>query len=167
MSSSSYEVPSTQYLLIISSFLYVINIADALASRWIYAGLIGPMLVGIIYGSQRANILSPSFHFPIIGLHWASTRSIWSGSVIKLTPPLPPLLRVACGACNRLPCANRILYYFALFWIWVFQITGFATGTVLCSTSLGTTLTLLNPSLRQTRIGSCWWVQLLSTISQA
>ena len=68
MSSVPYQVPSTPSLLTLSSFLYLINVADSLSAQWIHAGLIGPLVVGIVYGPQAAGILSASLQSTLISL---------------------------------------------------------------------------------------------------
>lgn len=52
-----YETPEIALLLTISSFLYILNIADALFSSLINAGLIGPLAIGVVFGPQASNIL--------------------------------------------------------------------------------------------------------------
>ena len=57
MPETTYEAPSIPTLLTLSSFLYLNSAASSLCDRLIHANLLGPLLVGIIYGPQVANIL--------------------------------------------------------------------------------------------------------------
>ena len=57
MPETTYEAPSIPTLLTLSSFLYLNSAASSLFDRIIHANLLGPLLVGIIYGPQVAGIL--------------------------------------------------------------------------------------------------------------
>jgi Kef-type K+ transport system membrane component KefB len=64
-----YTEPGAVDVLIISSFLYLLNIFRVLFDKLINAGLIGEVLVGIIYGSPLAAILDTTWEstFRFIG----------------------------------------------------------------------------------------------------
>ena len=156
MSSVPYQVPSTPSLLTLSSFLYLINVADSLSAQWIHAGLIGPLVVGIVYGPQAADILSASLQSTLISLGYVglllivfeaglstNVSLLYNNILISLTVAMTGIL---------LPIAlSLILLHFGYGYS---PLQAFAAGAALCSTSLGTTLALLDPSLRQTRVGS-------------
>lgn len=53
----SYEEPPLIHLLVLGSFLYVLNTARVIADHLLYAGLVAEIALGIVYGSPLANIL--------------------------------------------------------------------------------------------------------------
>ena len=53
----AYHEPSISQLLIITSYLYLLNIARWLAQLLLGAGLLGEILVGIVFGSPLAGWL--------------------------------------------------------------------------------------------------------------
>lgn len=159
MSSTSavpYDVPSTPFLLILASFLYLINVADQLANRFLHAGLLGPLLIGIVYGPAAANLLTPSLQSTLISLGYIGLLLLvleagLTTSPDTLAPHLPLALAVACtGVVLPIALSLALLhgaYAYPL-------LTAFAAGAALCSTSLGTTLSLLAPPLRKTQVGA-------------
>lgn len=52
-----YHEPGAVDLLVLGSFLYLLNLARWISDRLVYAGLLGELAVGIIYGPPVANIL--------------------------------------------------------------------------------------------------------------
>ncbi len=56
-STFAYHDPPVQSLLILSSYLYLLNLFGWLAQSLVSAGLIGQILIGVIYGSPLAEWL--------------------------------------------------------------------------------------------------------------
>ena len=54
----SYEEPSLINLLILASFLYLINVIRIFADYTLYAGIVAEIAFGIVYGSPLANLLA-------------------------------------------------------------------------------------------------------------
>lgn len=52
-----YEEPSLVHLLILASFLYLLNVSRVCADRLLYAGIVAQIGLGIIYGAPLANLL--------------------------------------------------------------------------------------------------------------
>lgn len=155
-SSIPYEIPNPPSLLTLSSFLYLINVADYIASQVIHAGLIGPLVVGIVYGSQAADILSPYLQSTFIDLGYIGLLLIvfeagLSTDISLLYSNLIMSLTVAMTGILVPIAFSIILLYFGYGYS---PIQAFAAGAALCSTSLGTTLALLDPAMRQTKVGS-------------
>lgn len=53
----SYQEPSLVHLLVVGSFLYLLNVARVVADHLLYAGLVAEIALGIVYGSPLANTL--------------------------------------------------------------------------------------------------------------
>lgn len=54
----SYEEPDIISILILSSFLFLLNVVNSLLDKIIYCGLIGQILVGVAWGLPGAGWLS-------------------------------------------------------------------------------------------------------------
>lgn len=156
MDGVPYESPTVPVLLTISSFLFLLNVANTIFTWLVHAGLLGPLAFGIIFGPQAANILPASIQSTFItlgyiGLIFIVFEAGLSTDISLLFRNLA-LSSVVAATGVILPIALSLLllhvgYGYSL-------LRAFAAGASLCSTSLGTTLSLLQPSLRQTRIGS-------------
>jgi Kef-type K+ transport system membrane component KefB len=59
-SSHTYHEPSTPQLLVLTSYLTLLNIFGWLAQTLLSAGLLGQILIGIIYGTPLAGWLGVS-----------------------------------------------------------------------------------------------------------
>ena len=154
--SVPYEAPELPILLTISSFIYLLNIAEYLFSSLINAGLIGSLSIGIIFGPEASNILptyiqSSFIILGYIGLILLVFEAGLSTDINLLYDNIFLSLTVAlCGVL--FPIAISILPLHFAFGYTTLQ--AFSAGVSLCSTSLGTTLALLRPELRQTRTGA-------------
>jgi Kef-type K+ transport system membrane component KefB len=67
-SSFAYHEPSSTQIVILLSFLLFLNLAGAFAQRFLSAGLLGQILVGIIYGTPLAGILEQSWEEAIVAV---------------------------------------------------------------------------------------------------
>lgn len=151
-----YEVPHLPLLLTISSFIYLLNLAEALLASLINAGLIGSLTVGIIFGPEVSNILpeyiqSAFIILGYIGLILLVFEAGLSTDVSLLYSNMLLSLVVALTGI-AVPIAISILLLSYGYGYTVLQ--AFGAGAALCSTSLGTTLSLLRPELRQTKTGA-------------
>lgn len=151
-----YESPALTRLLTLSAFLYLINLADALFAQLINAGLLGPLAVGIIFGPQVANLLSESIQSTFISLGYIGLILLvfdagLSTNITLLFNNIILSVIVALSGIS-LPIAFSLLLLHFGYGYSVLQ--AFAAGAALCSTSLGTTLTLLDRKTKQTRTGA-------------
>lgn len=70
-SSFAYHEPTSTQIAIILSFLLFLNLAGKLAQRYLNAGLLGQILVGIVYGTPLAGILQDSWEEAIVVIGYA------------------------------------------------------------------------------------------------
>lgn len=63
-SQFTYHDPAIKDLLVLSSYLYLLNVFEWIAQYVLSAGLLGQILLGIIYGSPLAEWLD---------VHWQET----------------------------------------------------------------------------------------------
>ena len=152
----AYEAPALPILLTISSFIYLLNVAEHIFSSLISAGLIGSLSIGIIFGPDASNIL-PTYiqtSFIIIGyigLILLVFEAGLSTDINLLYHNIFLSLTVAlCGVLFPIAISLLLLH----FGFGYTTLQAFGAGASLCSTSLGTTLALLRPELRQTKTGA-------------
>ena len=162
MRAFAYAEPTIVSLLILSSFIYFLNVARALAHRLFYAGLIGEILIGIIYAAPLSNILKPEWAQTILDLGYlglllivfeggldtrldflAVKSNLFLSSMIGLTGIVTPI-GLSITVCT-------FGFGFSL-------LQSFTMGAALSSTSLGTTLSILSAEkkyeLNKSRLGT-------------
>ncbi|ESK91237.1 sodium-hydrogen antiporter [Moniliophthora roreri MCA 2997] len=150
-----YEAPEITLLLTVSSLLYFMNAAEAIFTHVLEAGLIGSLAVGIVYGPDAGNMI-PEFiseTLLVIGYIGLLLLVFEAGMSTNLSLLFRNVtLSLVTGSIGILvPIALSIILFHFGFGYTVLQ--GFGAGAALSSTSLGTTLALLKPELRQTKMG--------------
>lgn len=160
--SFAYVEPTVVSLLILSSFIYLLNVARSIAHRLFYAGLIGEILVGMIYAAPLANILKTEWEqtlldFGYLGLlllvfeggletrldFLAVKSNLFLSCVIGFTGIVTPI------GLSILLCAFGFKFDI---------LESFAMGAALSATSLGTTFAILSSQnkyqLNKSRMGT-------------
>ncbi|KAG9586689.1 Sodium/hydrogen exchanger, partial [Aureobasidium melanogenum] len=150
-----YHEPGIVTILIQASFLLILNGINWVLDNIIYCGLVGQILIGVAWGTPGANWLSQEVQDAVMQLGYlglilivyegglstsfASLRSniFLSGLVALIGITLPiGMSYVLMGLLGATP------------------VQAFAAGAALCSTSLGTTFTILSTSgLDKSRLG--------------
>ncbi|KAI5248815.1 Sodium/hydrogen exchanger [Aureobasidium subglaciale] len=150
-----YHEPGIVTILIQASFLLVLNGINWVLDNAIYCGLVGQILIGVAWGTPGANWLSEEVQDTVMQLGYlglilivyegglsTSFASLWSNiylsglvALIGITLPIG-ISYVLMGLLGATP------------------VQAFAAGAALCSTSLGTTFTILSTSgLDKSRLG--------------
>ncbi|OQO06553.1 hypothetical protein B0A48_08336 [Cryoendolithus antarcticus] len=154
-SALSYHEPSISTLLVLSSFLLLLNILNFLLNKILYCGLIGQILLGILYGTPGANWLSLEVQAAVmqlgyIGLILVVYEGGLSTDIATLRSNLALSSLVAIIGVS-LPVA---LSFTLMVLLPITPLQAFAAGAALCSTSLGTTFTVLTTcGLTESRLG--------------
>ncbi|KAJ7443939.1 Cation/H+ exchanger [Mycena galericulata] len=156
MPTIAYTTPDVPSLLVVSSFLYLINVAEAVFARFINAGLLGSLCMGILFGSQVAGILpealqSTSITLGYIGLLLIVFEAGLSTNIALLVDNILLSCAVALSGMGLPIALSMLLLHFGYGYT---TLQSFAAGAALSSTSLGTTLTVLKPEYRSTRTGT-------------
>lgn len=171
-SSLPYHEPSIASILIISSFLLLLNGINSILDRIIYCGLLGQLAIGIAWGTPGADWLSEELQQSIVRLGYLGLILIvYEGAQIPFVAGVPNtnLFEGGISVNFRTLKANLflssavaltgILAPIALSFVLrgllpLSPLQCFAAGAALCSTSLGTTFTVLSTSgLTETRLG--------------
>ncbi|KAH7116999.1 Sodium/hydrogen exchanger family-domain-containing protein [Dendryphion nanum] len=153
--SLPYHEPGIVTILIQTSFLLLLNVLNAALDRVVYCGLLGQVLIGIAWGTPGAEWLSKSAQEVIVQLGYIGLLLLvyeggLSTSFKSLKANLPLSSAVALTGI-ALPIA---LSFSLQAIVGATPLQAFAAGAALCSTSLGTTFTVLNSSgLSASRLG--------------
>jgi Kef-type K+ transport system membrane component KefB len=160
--SFAYVEPTIVSLQMLSSFIYLLNVARSLAHRLFYAGLIGEILVGIIYVAPLANILKTEWEQTILDFGYlgllllvfeggletrldflAVKSNLFLSSVIGFTGIITPI------GLSILLCTFGLKFNL---------LESFTMGASLSATSLGTTFAILSSQgayqLNKSRMGT-------------
>ncbi|KAL7813144.1 Sodium/hydrogen exchanger family domain-containing protein [Trichoderma aethiopicum] len=153
--SLPYHEPGIVTILIQASFLLLLNVANFVLDHSLYCGLLGQIFVGVAWGTPGAKWLSTEAQQVVVQLGYlgllllvyegglstsltALRANLWLSSCVALTGISVPIglsfvLQELCGAT---------------------PLQAFAAGAALCSTSLGTTFTVLRSTgLIKSRLG--------------
>ena len=151
-----YQEPPIKTILILSSFLILLNAINHLLDRLIYCGLIGQVLIGVAYGTPGAKWLAKSTEQTIVQLGYlglillvyegglnTNFKSLKSNLGLSVLVALTGIsLPIAFAFCLQSLASATALQ-------------AFVAGAALCSASLGTTFTILKTSgLTKTRLGT-------------
>ncbi|KAF2235869.1 hypothetical protein EV356DRAFT_522721 [Viridothelium virens] len=160
MTSSSevslpYKELGIEQILILSLFLLLLNIMNAILDRVIYCGLLGPVLLGIVFDTPGTQWLYHETeeaigHLGSLGLTLIVYEGGLSTSISSLKANLFLSSAVACTGVTAPIALSFLLKPMAD----ATSLQAFAAGAALCSTSLGTTFTIMSVSgLTNTRLG--------------
>ncbi|KAL2074321.1 hypothetical protein VTL71DRAFT_8099 [Oculimacula yallundae] len=150
-----YHEPGIVTILILSSLLLVLNIINAIFDQLIFCGLLGQVFVGVAWGTPGAKWLSVEIEHVIVQLGYLGLiLLVYEGGQSTNFRSLKANLALSTAVA-----ITGIGFPMALSFILTSltnstPIQAFAAGAALCSTSLGTTFTILGTSgLSSTRLG--------------
>ncbi|KAK9798880.1 putative Sodium/hydrogen exchanger family-domain-containing protein [Seiridium cardinale] len=154
--SLPYHEPGIEGIMILASFLLALNIINSVLDRALYCGLVGQVLIGVAWSTPGGKWLSSSLEDSIVQLGYlgfnANRRE--GGLSTSIATMKANLLLSVCVATTGI-AAPMALSFFLAPMVGASYIQCFAAGAALCSTSLGTTFTVLSTSgLVTTRLGS-------------
>jgi hypothetical protein len=171
--SLPYHEPDITTILILASFLLLSNAVNRALDRLVYCGLIGQILIGVAWGTPGGKWLNESIETAVVQFGYLGLiLLVYEGNLLCATAPS---LCAHIYTTGGLSTSFKSLKANILLSITV-AITGiaapigltftlggianatplqcFAAGAALCSTSLGTTFTILGTTgLLKTRLG--------------
>ncbi|KAG8887513.1 Hsp70 ATPase ssc1, partial [Tulasnella sp. 403] len=151
--AATYDEPSAHDILVLSSFLYVLNIARWVFDHFTHAGLVGEVLLGIVYGTPVAGILPQEWEstFWEVGYLGLIIIVFEGGLYTQLDTIQQNLILSTIVAVTGVafPIGLSILLLSVGFGYP--YLDGFAGGAALAATSLGTTFSLLSSDSRNTK----------------
>ncbi|KAJ7016237.1 Cation/H+ exchanger [Mycena alexandri] len=156
MTAIPYTTPQFPLILTVSSFLSLINVAEAVFARFINAGLLGSLCMGILFGPEISSILSEAIQSTFITLGYIGLLLIVfeAGLSTNISLFFDNILLSCAIAISGMILPVALSMLLLCFGFGYPPLQAFAAGAALSSTSLGTTLTVLQPEYRQTRTGT-------------
>ncbi|RYP80242.1 hypothetical protein DL769_002544 [Monosporascus sp. CRB-8-3] len=154
--SLPYHEPSIVQILILSSFLLALNATNFVLDRTLYCGLIGQVFIGICWGTPGGKWLSAELENAIVQVGYLGLILIvYEGGASTSIPDIKANLALStCVALTGIAAPMGLSFLLGPM-AGAARIQCFAAGAALCSTSLGTTFTVLATSgLTSTRLGS-------------
>ncbi|KAI0637599.1 hypothetical protein C8Q77DRAFT_1086796 [Trametes polyzona] len=145
-SAIPYEEPPLIRLLVLSSFIYLLNVVRVSADFLFHGGVIAEIALGIIYGSPLAALLPAQWEETFTALGYIGlVLVVFEGGLSSNLPTLLSNLPLST-VCALVGIAMPIALSFALLnaGFGYTPLEAFAAGAALSSTSLGTTLAALN-----------------------
>ncbi|KAK3688855.1 Cation/H+ exchanger [Podospora appendiculata] len=140
-----YHEPGIVSVLTLVSFFVVLAVAEWLSAKIFRAGLIGQIIVGLVYGTPIGDILAVEWQETFLALGYIGLILIIfeGGLTIRLGLLRQNLLLSVIAALVGIlaPIALSFALLYAGFGHTALE--AFILGTSLCSTSLGTTLVIL------------------------
>jgi Kef-type K+ transport system membrane component KefB len=151
-----YHEPGITSVLIISSLVLLLNIGNHVVDKILYCGLLAQILLGITYGTPGGSWLGGDFETAVVNLGYLGLLLIvYEGGLATSVNAVKENILLSIGVALTgiaLPIAAS---YVLLSLVGATSLQCFAAGAALCSTSLGTTFTVLNSSsLMATRLGT-------------
>ncbi|KAK8134365.1 hypothetical protein PG984_006377 [Apiospora sp. TS-2023a] len=154
--SLPYHEPGLEELLVLAAFLLALNLVNAALDRTLYCGLVGQVFVGVAWGTPGAAWLSASLERAVVQLGYLGlVLLVFEGGASSSLPTMRANLALASGVALTGVAAPMGLSFLLGPVAGASPLQAFAAGAALCSTSLGTTFTVLSTSgLASTRLGS-------------
>ncbi|KAJ1324901.1 cation:proton antiporter [Microdochium nivale] len=161
--SLPYHEPGISQILVMASFLLTLNGVGSAIDRVLYCGLIGQVLVGIAWGTPGAQWLATTlssstaaFEQVVVQLGYLGLiLLVYEGGVSTSIAALKANIVLATAVAATGIAAPMGLSFVLGPLVHATPLQCFAAGAALCSTSLGTTFTVLSTSgLSATRLGS-------------
>lgn len=175
LSSLPYEEPRITTILIQSSLLLLLNVVNFALDRAVYCGLLGQVFLGVAWGTPGAGWLGTEVENAVVQLGYLGLLLVvYEGLFLlllilcriveKLTPGIGGLstsfrslqanVFLSLGVAATGICLPIGLSFVLRHLTDATPLQCFAAGAALCSTSLGTTFTVLGTSgLTQSRLG--------------
>ncbi|KFY93818.1 hypothetical protein V500_03511 [Pseudogymnoascus sp. VKM F-4518 (FW-2643)] len=143
-----YHEPGIVTILIQSSFILILNVVNTLFDKLIFCGLLGQVFIGVAWGTPGGKWLGQDVEDVIVQLGYLGGLDT---NFRSLKANLSLSVAVAITGISFPMALSFVLQSL----VNATPIQAFASGAALCSTSLGTTFTILNASgLSTTRLGT-------------
>ena len=155
------NINSVVDILILVSFFTFLGLAEYISSKVIRAGIIGPIVVGIIYGEPLANILHHVWQETFLYLGYIGLiLIIFEGGLTTRMDLLKHNFTLSMlGAATGVICPIGLSYLLLYLGFGYGAVETFIIGAALSATSLGTTFAVIasaseSVDLSQTRVGA-------------
>ncbi|KAL1637271.1 hypothetical protein SLS58_009362 [Diplodia intermedia] len=153
--SLPYHEPGITTILIQGSFLVILNVINTILDNTVYCGLLGQIFVGVAWGTPGAKWLSEATEEAIVQLGYLGLiLLVYEGGLSTSFASLKANLLLSIAVAITGISVPIGLSFLLQGLAGATPLQAFAAGAALCSTSLGTTFTVLGTSgLTQSRLG--------------
>ncbi|KAF2012618.1 Sodium/hydrogen exchanger [Aaosphaeria arxii CBS 175.79] len=153
--SLPYHEPAMLTILIQTSFLLLLNIINAVLDKLVYCGLLGEVLLGIAWGTPGFKLLGLEVEEVIVQLGYLGLLLlVYEGGLSTSFTSLKANFLLSSAVAITGISVPMALSFSLQGLIGATPLQAFAAGAALCSTSLGTTFTVLGSSgLSSSRLG--------------
>ena len=150
-----YNEPDVVTILKLTSFLLLLNLVGYVLDKLIYSGLIGQILIGVAWGVPGGKWLSISTQEVFVQLGYLGLiLLVYEGGLSTNLQALRSNLFLSVLVALTGIGAPIGISFMLMGFVGANPLQAFAAGAALCSTSLGTTFTVLKTSgLTQSRLG--------------
>ncbi|KIV91484.1 hypothetical protein PV10_06019 [Exophiala mesophila] len=150
-----YHEPGIVTILILGSFLLLLNAANHIIDKILYCGLLAQLFLGIGWGTPGANWLGREFEHVAVNLGYLGLLLIvYEGGLMTSFKALKDNFLLSLGVAVTGIALPISASYILLPLVEATPLQAFAAGAALCSTSLGTTFTVMKASgLSTTKLG--------------
>ncbi|KAF7550897.1 hypothetical protein G7Z17_g5405 [Cylindrodendrum hubeiense] len=154
-SSLSYHEPSVVTIAILSGFLLLLNLVNYGLDKIAFCGLIGQVVLGIAWGTPGGKLLDRGVEDAIMQLGYLGLiLLVFEGGLATSFKTLKANLALSTGVAITGISVPMGFSFLLQPMVGATPLQAFAAGAALCSTSLGTTFTILsNSGLSSTRLG--------------
>ncbi|OBT49944.1 hypothetical protein VE04_09643 [Pseudogymnoascus sp. 24MN13] len=151
-----YHEPGIVTILIQSSFILILNVVNTLFDKLIFCGLLGQVFIGVAWGTPGAKWLGQEVENVIVQLGYLGLiLLVYQGGLDTNFRSLKANFSLSVAVAITGIGFPIALSFVLQSVVDATPIQAFAAGAALCSTSLGTTFTILNASgLSTTRLGT-------------
>ncbi|KAK9374655.1 Sodium/hydrogen exchanger family-domain-containing protein [Lipomyces chichibuensis] len=150
-----YHEPDILTILTQSSFLFLLNVVNHVLDNLVYCGLLGQVFIGVAWGSPGAGLLGITVEQTIAQLGYLGLiLLVYEGGLSTNLVSVKANLWLSVGIAVTGIGVPIALSFSLKKLASATTLQAFAGGAALCSTSLGTTFTILNTSgLTTSRLG--------------
>ncbi|APA09971.1 hypothetical protein SS1G_05771 [Sclerotinia sclerotiorum 1980 UF-70] len=150
-----YHEPDIVTILVQSSFLLVLNIVNHVFDNLIFCGLIGQIFIGVAWGTPGGKLFDEGIEHVVVQLGYLGLiLLVYEGGLQTKFSALKANAFLSAAVALTGIAVPIALSFSLLSLASATPLQAFAAGAALCSTSLGTTFTILNTSgLTTTRLG--------------
>ncbi|KAK5717113.1 hypothetical protein LTR15_009002 [Elasticomyces elasticus] len=151
----AYHEPGIVTIMILTSFLLLLNITNYALDRLVYSGLLGQILIGVWFGTPGTHWLSDSIELAAQQLGYMGLiLLVYEGGLQTNIKTLKANLLLSSAVAITGIALPIGLSFVLQRLLSITPVEAFAAGAALCSTSLGTTFTVLKTSgLTESRLG--------------
>ncbi|KAL6920841.1 hypothetical protein ACHAP8_004957 [Fusarium lateritium] len=153
--SLPYHEPSITTIAILSGFVLLLNLINHGLDKIAYCGLIGQVAIGIAWGTPGAKWLSRDVESAVVQLGYLGLiLLVFEGGLSTSFKSLKANLGLSSAVATTGILLPIGFSFAVMSMLNATPLQAFAAGAALCSTSLGTTFTILGSSgLSSTRLG--------------